>query len=216
MTYEKLSLPDGATASLCFDVLKKIGSNPIAIGSPLNAIAPTEPFIGRAFTVRGMANNRLTADESLGEWTRMLSNTPANSVLVLATGDCDRAYMGELSANALQQRHCQAAVVDGPGRDIDQMRRLNFPVYCRGSTPEDIVAAWAAVDYGQPVMINGTRVTSDDIIIGDSDGLCVTHQDYLVALFAGLNDALHSENKVRAAILAGHDPHQAYLKYRKF
>ncbi len=214
--YQPLTLPEGATASLSYDVLRKCGLSPTAIGSPLEPIDRYAPFIGRAFTVRGKADPTLTPDESLMEWTKMLSKTPAHAVLVIEPGDCDRAYMGELSAHALTYRHCAGSVVDGPCRDTNQIRSLGFPVFCKGVTPQDVVAAWRPVEFGGAVRVNGAVITSDDIIIGDSDGLCVTHRDNTSTLMQKLNEALTAENKVREAILAGDDPHDAYLRYRKF
>ena len=214
--YTRYTLPAGATASLCFDVLRAAGANPLAIGSPLDPITRYEPFIGQAFTVRGKADASIGADESLLEWTRMLSLTPAQSVLVIEPGDLDRAYMGELSANALTLRQVVASVVDGPCRDTNQIRALGFPVFCRGVTPRDVVASWRPIEYGQAIRISGHVITSDDLIIGDSDGLCVTPAANYPLLVEGLANALNAENLVRDAIMAGHDPHDAYLRYRKF
>lgn len=214
--YPVLSLPAGATASLCFDVLRKEGLKPTAIGSPINPLVPYKPFIGRAFTVLGQEDLTLGEDESLQEWTRMLSKTPPNAVLVIQPGDHARSYMGELSANALTFRGCVGSVVDGPCRDSNQIIELGFPVFCQGSTPRDVVSAWKPIEYGQPVEINGHRVTSEDIIIGDTDGLTVTHSRNLDILLEKVSAALTSENLVRKAILAGEDPHSAYMKYRKF
>jgi len=210
------NLPAGATSSLCFDVLRSAGLNPVALGSPLNPIGPCTPFVGRAFTVRGAADSEIDADLSLQAWTRMLSLTPSHAVLVIEPGDVDRAYMGELSAHALRQRGCPAAVVDGPCRDTDQIRELGFPVFCRGTTPRDVVGAWKPLEFGEPVKIMGQVVTSADLIIGDSDGLCIVAEDCFPRLVEGLTTALQSENKVRTAILKGQDPYEAYLAHRKF
>ncbi|MCA8890037.1 MAG: RraA family protein [Parvularculaceae bacterium] len=214
--YDRYELPDGATGALCFDVLRKAGLAPASIGSPINPIASCEPFIGRAFTVKGVADDTISADESLLEWTRMLSAAPRHSVFVLQPGDHARAYMGELSAHALTHRQVAASVVDGPCRDTDQIRALGFPVYCSGVTPRDVVAAWRPAVFGGAVTIGGSIITCDDLVIGDSDGLCVTNRRNYNQLVAGLEDALVSENLVREAILQGIDPHTAYVRYRKF
>ena len=124
--------------------------------------------------------------------------------------------MGELSANALTFRHCVAALVDGPCRDTNQIRDIGFPVFSQGTTPRDVVGSWRPIAYGEDVLIDGHKVTSEDVIIGDSDGLCITHMSNLEILLRKVTAALNSENLVRKAILQGEDPHDAYLKYRKF
>lgn len=214
--YDRYSLPAGATASLCFDVLRKAGLAPRAIGSPLEPLIPCVPFIGRAFTVRGEADPRIGDHESLLQWTRMLSLTPANAVLVIAPGDCERAYMGELSANALVLRHSLAAVVDGPCRDTTQIRALGYPVFCRGVTPRDVVGAWHPVEFGGSITVNGCEMSCADLVIGDADGLCIAPVESYHILCRYLKSALNSENLVRAAILGGSDPLSAYQRHGKF
>lgn len=214
--FDPIELPEGATAALCFDVAKQVGASPRAIGEPLAAGYGISMFAGRAFTVEGTGDFSLSADESLTLWTRMLSRTPANSVLVIAPGDTRRAYMGELSAHALSLKGCQGAIVDGPCRDLAQIEAQRFPVICKGSVPSDVVGAWRPTRFEQPVMVAGELIANAEVIVGDRDGAVVFGFDHLEKVKVGIRDAFESENKVRDAILAGEDPHEAYLKYRKF
>lgn len=214
--YDEYRLPAGATAALCFDVLRNAGFAPRAIGSPVEPLAPCEPFIGRAYTVRGQADPTISSHGSLLEWTRMLSLTPVNAVLVIAPGDCARAYMGELSANALVRRRSPAAVVDGPCRDTAQIRALGYPVFCRGVTPRDVVGAWRPVEFGGSITVNGCEISCADLVIGDADGLCIAPVESYQVLCRQLDHALKSENLVRDAILGGSDPLSAYQRYGKF
>ena len=52
--------------------------------------------------------------------------------------------MGELSAETLDLRGVRGYIVDGGCRDVEFIRRRDFPVWCRYTTPTDIVNALAA------------------------------------------------------------------------
>ncbi len=214
--FEPIELPEGATAALCFDVAKRVRASPRVIGAPLAAAYSMPMFVGRAFTVEGEEDLSLSADESLTLWTRMLSRTPANSVLVIAPGDTRRAYMGELSAHALSLKGCRGAIVDGPCRDLVQIEAQRFPIICRGTVPNDVVGAWKPTRFEHPVTVAGEKIANAEVIVGDRDGAVIFGFDHLERVMAGIRDAFESENKVRDAILAGEDPSEAYLKYRKF
>jgi len=68
-----------------------------------------------------------------------------------------------------------AIVVDGVIRDISGIKKLNFPVFCKGTT----VAASGKIGVGDlniPISCGGTSVNPGDIIVGDADGVVVIPQ----------------------------------------
>jgi 4-hydroxy-4-methyl-2-oxoglutarate aldolase len=47
-------------------------------------------------------------------------------------GDVSRGYWGEVLATAAQAAGIVALVIDGPVRDVDRLRVMQFPVFARG------------------------------------------------------------------------------------
>jgi regulator of RNase E activity RraA len=59
-------------------------------------------------------------------------------------------------------------------------------------------------------------VSSGDYVLGDSDGVVAIPAALAEEAVTRTEQVVGTENAVRAAILAGMDPQQAYLKYGKF
>jgi len=69
-----------------------------------------------------------------------------------------------------------AFVVDGAIRDINGIKELDFPVFCKGTT----VAAGGKAGMGEiniPISCGGVTVKPGDIIVGDIDGVVVIPQE---------------------------------------
>jgi regulator of RNase E activity RraA len=146
----------------------------------------------------------------------MLTAAPAGSVVVCQPENQEIALMGELSSEAMKSRGVRGYVVDGGCRDTAFIQRLGFPVYCRFTSPRDIVGRWLTDELGGQVTIGSVRVSTGDYLLADQDGVVVVPGTQAVQVVHAAEEAAAVENKVRTAILAGTEPEQAYLKYGKF
>jgi 4-hydroxy-4-methyl-2-oxoglutarate aldolase len=124
--------------------------------------------------------------------------------------------MGELSAETLNFRGVRGYVVDGGCRDTNFILDLGFRVFCRYTTPADIVGRWSVNTLGQPIKIADVTIASGDYIMGDMDGLVIIPKDVVIDCVDRVEQVMSTENLVRKAILAGTDPKEAYLKYGRF
>jgi len=124
--------------------------------------------------------------------------------------------MGELSAETLQFRGVRGYIVDGGCRDTAFIRKLGFPVFCDKATPRDIVGAWVPVEYDEPISYGQVVVRRGDHVLADGDGVVVIPGPIAAEAITAAEAAMRTEDKVRAAILAGVDPQEAYLRHGKF
>ena len=171
---------------------------------------------GPVFTVRGRPDASVSAHETLLRWTELLSRAPRGHVVMVQGNDAERALMGELSAETLQFRGVRGYIVDGGCRDTAFIRRLGFPVFCDKATPTDLVGAWVPVAYDEPISYGQVVVRPGDHVLADCDGIVVVPGDIAAEVIAAAETAIQTEDKVRAAILSGVDPQQAYLAHGKF
>jgi len=171
---------------------------------------------GPVFTVRGRPDASVSAHESQLRWTELLSRAPRGHVVMVQGNDGERALMGELSAETLQFRGVRGYIVDGGCRDTAFIRRIGFPVFCDKATPRDIVAAWVPVAYDEPISFGQVVVRGGDHVLADCDGIVVIPGAIAAEVIAAAEAAMRTEDKVRAAILSGVDPQQAYLDHGKF
>lgn len=203
-------------ASIVHDVMRALGLGQTVLPPTIRPIAPGTHLSGPAFTVSGRAVVDHDAHETLLAWTAMLSRVPAAHVLVMQPNDSCIAHMGELSAEALILRGVLGAVIDGGCRDVERINAIGLPVFCRYFTPLDVVGRWLPDGLGAPVAIGGHAIATGDIIVADTDGICVVPQAHAHDVATAAQAAIKAENRVRTAILAGVDPETAYRHHGKF
>jgi 4-hydroxy-4-methyl-2-oxoglutarate aldolase len=203
-------------SGVIFDVMRSLGLNAGVLPPGLHALDPNLRLAGPVWTVSGSLVEAADAQETLLDWTRMLSRAPAGSVVVCEPNNEEIALLGELSAQALKLRGVRGFVVDGGCRDTEFIRDLGFAVFCRFKTPRDIVGRWLTSELGGTVTIGAVKVTTGDYLLGDQDGIVVIPAERALDVIEAAEAAAAVEDKVRTAILGGTDPEQAYLRYGKF
>ncbi len=207
---------DACYSGAIYDVLRDMGRPNCVLPAEIRAIDPDTRVAGRVFTLRGRADDRIGAHESLLAWTEFLSVAPKGHVVVCQPQDKGRALMGELSAETLQHRGIRGYIVDGGSRDNAFIRKFGFPVFSSFQSPRDIVAAWRPEAFGEPITIGGVLIATGDYILADIDGIVVIPGDLAEEVVGRVEQVVQTENLVRKAILEGVDPKEAYLRYGKF
>ena len=124
-------------------------------------------MVGPAYTVKARAGDNLALHAALnlcGE----------GDVLVVSNeGDDSRALMGEvMMAYLMCTKKVAGIVLDGPIRDIDEMGKWDFPVYCTGFTPGGPYKDGPG-EINVPIACGNISVNPGDIILGDPDGVIV-------------------------------------------
>jgi 4-hydroxy-4-methyl-2-oxoglutarate aldolase len=103
-----------------------------------------------------------------------IDNAPAGSVYVMSLPDgADVAGIGGLMATAMKFRGLAGAVIDASIRDTPQIKRLQFPVFSRGIAPSTSINHYRFEGVNVPMMCAGVRVSPNDIIVADEDGVAV-------------------------------------------
>ena len=199
-----------------FDVMRGLGHADCILPPSIVPLDLGMVAAGPVFTVRGRPDASVSAHESLLRWTELLARAPAGHVVMVQGNDSERALMGELSAETLQFRGVRGYIVDGGCRDTAFIRRLGFPVFCDKATPRDIVGAWVPIAYEEPINYGQVVVRPGDHVLADCDGIVVIPGAIAASVIDAAIAAMSTEDKVRAAILSGADPRQAYLDHGKF
>jgi len=199
-----------------FDVLRAKGYANQALPHEILPLAKSWKLAGEVFTVGGHIRPHLDAHESLLNWTALLSKAPRDRVVVCQPNDSTIAHMGELSAETLHLRGVRGYVVDGGCRDTDFIEQLGFRVFCRYTTPVDVVGRWQAETFNEPITIGGVVIRGGDFLLADRDGVVIIPREIVEEVVTQTEEVINTENKVRTAILDGVDPQEAYLKYGKF
>jgi len=151
-------------------------------------------MVGPAFTVKCRAGDNLTLHAALnlcGE----------GDVLVVSNEeDTTRALMGEVMMAFLRYTKKVAGIIlDGPIRDIDEIGKWDFPVYCTGTTPGGPYKEGPG-EINVPISCGGISVNPGDIILADPDGIIVIpRQDAATILEDARKFQAADEKKLAAA-----------------
>jgi regulator of RNase E activity RraA len=183
-------LATASTATIS-DCLNRFG----AMAAGVTSLAGGSLF-GPAFTARTMAGDSSTLHHAVAA-------APSGSVLVVdAGGYVDRAVWGEILTVAAVARGLRGAVIDGAIRDVEAIRRMEFPVFARAHTPAGPHKGWVG-DWGRAVSCGGVAVEPGDFVIGDSDGVVVVPIDEAVRVRGAIKSRIELEGVWRRRILAG-------------
>jgi 4-hydroxy-4-methyl-2-oxoglutarate aldolase len=203
-------------SSVVHDVMKDMKLPIRVLPRTILGVTPGMKAAGPVFTVRGRPDPTLDKHTSLYEWAGLLSRSPSGHVVICQPQDDTRALFGGLSAEALAIKHVRGYIVDGGCRDIEAIAEQGFPVFARFNTPIDIVSAWRAEAFGEPIAIGGQQVLPDDHVLADRDGIILLPGQAAGEIVAAAEKKLSTEGDMVKAIRAGEDPQKAYMKYRVF
>ena len=203
-------------ASAIHDVLREKGYGNCVLPPEIQALKRGQKLFGEIYTLSGHIDKTLTRHESLLLWSQVLSKLPNGKVIVCQPNTHSIALMGELSARALMVKGTKGYLMDGHCRDVEEIIDAQFPVFCRLSTPADIVERWKYDALGDPITIGSVTIRSGDYIIADMDGAVIIPQEVVEEVITETEKVMNTESEMRKAILGGMDPEQAYLKFQKF
>ena len=206
----------GCYTGAVHDVLRAMGHDDFVLPHEIKAIAAGTRLAGPIWTVEGRADRTKTRDETLLAWCTLLARAPAGHVVVCQPNSRDIALMGELSAQTLAARGVLGYVVDGGSRDTDLVLAQGFPVFCAFLTPADIVERWVADRFGEPVRIGTATIRAGDFLLGDRDGVVIIPRDKAAEVVAKTEEVVATESEMRAALISGMDPVEAYNRFGKF
>jgi regulator of RNase E activity RraA len=206
----------GCYSGAIHDVLRAMGHERVVLPPEIRPLDPTLRLAGPVWTAAGHIDRTRSAHDTLLGWTGLLSKAPPGRVVVCQPHNHEVALMGELSAETLKNKGVLGYVVDGGCRDTEAILKLGFPVFFSFYTPSDIVARWIPDRFAEPITIGDVTVCDGDYLLGDRDGVVVIPRAAAEEAVTRTEQVVQTENKVRAAILGGMDPVEAYLKYGKF
>jgi 4-hydroxy-4-methyl-2-oxoglutarate aldolase len=140
--------------------------------------------------------------------------------IISTNGNDTVAHFGDISGLIAKKFGAIGVVIDGNTRDIDLLKKNNFPVFCKDVFPVDAYGRWQITDYGKPIKMKGksgpVKVNQGDIIFADSDAVICIHKNLAKKVLKLSLIRLKRENMIRGEIKKfSPNPKNIHKMYKK-
>ena len=121
---------------------------------------------------------------------------PGDVVVINGHGPGTNAVLGDTICTKAQHRGIQGFIVDGMARDLTGIRKLDYPVYARGTTPVGPLHRGPG-EINYPIACGGVVVNTGDLIVADNSGIVVIPRGIAMEL----SGRLQAQREEQAAYL---------------
>ncbi len=153
-----------------------------------------------------MVGPAVTVQTFEGDWAKTveaIDTAQSGDVIVIYNGGSDRvAPWGELATLSCINKGVSGVVIDGAVRDIDDIRKLEFPVYARAVVPN----AGEPKGFGEinaEIRCAGQTVRPGDYIVGDDNGIVVVPKERAYEIARRSVEVEKNESRIRDEITRG-------------
>jgi regulator of RNase E activity RraA len=207
--------------ALVGDVLDKLGYTHQFLSPEIKPLHPDMVIIGRAMPVLEAdvfgemvetARNPLMK-KPFGIMFEALDDLKEDEVYICTGASLRYALWGGLMSTRAMKLMAAGAVVNGYSRDTNEILRLRFPTFSRGTYAQDQGPRGKVIDYRVPIEWDGIRINPGDIIFGDRDGVMVVPAEAETEAFTGALEKARGEKLVLKALQEGMSTVDAFNKY---
>jgi regulator of RNase E activity RraA len=131
--------------------------------------------VGQALTVQ------LSKGDLVDPLKALDMGRPGDLIVVDAGGDTETSVCGGLMGGLAKNRGIRGKIVDGAGRDTDELRDLGWPVWTRAITPRGTHTMFSSrkeeLSINVSITCGGVVVRPGDFVIADEIGVTVVPRD---------------------------------------
>lgn len=167
------------------------------------AIKPAFPAkaVGQALTVQ------LSRGDLVDPLKALEMGQPGDIIVVDAGGETETSVCGGLMGGLARNRGIRGMVVDGAGRDIDELRDLGWPIWTRAITARGTHTMFSArkeeLSINVPITCGGVLVHPGDLVVGDEIGVTVVPLANAREVLRLAREQAQREQRTREAVAQG-------------
>jgi 4-hydroxy-4-methyl-2-oxoglutarate aldolase len=166
----RLSKLDSCAVS---DALDKLGLKGSVTG--IHRYTTEQRIAGRVLTVKldraeGRTNTKHLCTQAIE------AANPGDVIVVEQSTGLDAASWGGNLAIGAKMRGVAGVIVEGPARDIDDCRKLDFPVFARTHTARTARGRIVEVATNEPITVGDVTVTPGDYVVADGSAVVFVAQ----------------------------------------
>jgi len=129
--------------------------------------------------------------------------TPGDIIVIEQRTGVDAACWGGNLTIGAKARGVAGVIVEGPARDIDDSRRLDFPVYARGATARTARGRIVEVSTNEPITVGDVNVRAGDYVIADASAVVFVWQEDIARVLDAAEAIMQREELMAQALREG-------------
>jgi regulator of RNase E activity RraA len=212
---------DQLYTSVIGDIMDKLGYLHQFLPPQIRPLRTGMNIAGRAMPVleadtdsEMLANgSRRLADKPFGLMLEALDDLKRDEVYVCSGSSPVYALWGELMSARAIKLGAAGAVVNGYSRDTSGILSLGIPVFSYGCYAQDQAPRGKVVDFRIPMKVGAVGISPGDMIVGDTDGVCIVPRSIEEEVFSMALEKAHGERKVLQKIKEGMSAKEAFDRY---
>jgi regulator of RNase E activity RraA len=183
------------------DALDKLGLKGVVTG--LRRYSTDRRIAGRVLTVTmGAAEGRPATTRHLCT-AAIEAAAPGDVIVVEQRTGLDAACWGGNLALGAQIRGVAGVIVEGPARDIDDCRRLDFPVFAREHTSRTARGRIVEVATNETVHVGEIPVAPGDYVVADASAVVFVPQSEILRVLDAAEAIVAREEAMAQALREG-------------
>ena len=201
-------------SSVFSDILDTYSGKHVITGLKLNL--PNKKIFGRANTlkIKKLANGE--DYKGIYKGLDTYSKVRSGEVIIVENEVHDRAYFGELNANLAKRAGALGTIVSGVTRDINEVSRLNYPVFSESYCCKDVKGVATVESHNKPIQIQGVAILPGDLIFADINGIAVIPKSIEKEVIERAIDIAQTEKSILSKILQNYVPERIYAEEGEF
>ena len=192
------------------DVLDTMGYQHQFLPAGIGPLEKSMRIVGRAMPVLeadvvndGTRSAGPLSGKPFGLMLEALDDLKAGEIYIATGASLRYALWGGLMSTRARHLGAAGAILDGYVRDADEIERLGFNVFCRGTYAQDQGVRGQVIDWRCTIEIDGVRIAPGDLLFGDREGVLVIPRAAEAEAVARALEKVRTENKVAEAIRGG-------------
>lgn len=194
---ERLKALDSCAVS---DALDKLGMKGAVTG--ISRVSTDQRIAGRVLTVKldkaeGQSSTRHLCTAAIE------AANPGDIIVAEQRTGLDAACWGGNLALGAKVRGVAGVIVEGPARDIDDCRRLEFPVYSRSVTAHTARGRIVEVATNEPIIVGDVTVVPGDYVLADASAVVFVAHAEIEKVLSTAESIMRREELMAQALREG-------------
>lgn len=191
------------SSALLSDVMDELGLDYVLSNFRLNL--PHNKILGKAKTLKIRALKNGEDFKGIYRALDTYKTIVPNDIIIVENEIGDYAYFGELNANLAIRSGASAAIIGGATRDTAEVEKLGFTVFSKGANCKDVRGRATMESYNKTICIDGVKVSPNDLIFGDTDGIVVIPKKHEAEVLKRVFHIISTEKNILVDIAHGID-----------